>query len=459
MSARSLSRLAGVGPARSLRGLDLLNFFLANVQTGFGPFVAVYLTTERWTQVQIGLVLSVGTICGMLSQVPAGALIDATPRKRLAAGAAILAIMASAAIFAFWPEPLPVLIAELLHGFASAMVLPAIAAITLALVRRGDLGERFGRNASWAAVGSGFAAGAMGGIGYTVSNQAVFLLTALLAIPALIALGMIGRTEGLARAPVPARSKSEGSAGRELLRVFTDRRLLIFAGTLALFQLGNAAMLQLAGGELTARVGSRASLIIAACIVVPQVVVALLSPWVGRAAERWGRRPVLVVGLLALPIRALLFALTANPVLVVGFQALDGIAGAGLGVLMPLVAADVTAGTNRFNVCMGALALTGGIGATISTTLAGAIADGYGIAAAFIALAVAGLSGVLIAATVMPETRPAAAKPQLPVGTASPRGHALQHRVNNSDARAHVVMSESLERAVDAVYRWPGNRV
>src|ERR1700692_1383042 len=135
--------------------LDWLNFFVANVQTGFGPFIAVYLTSEAWTQRDIGQVLSIGTFAAMLSQLPGGALVDALHNKRLAALAAALAIGASALIFAIAPRPLPVVVAEVLHGFASCMLMPAIAAISLQLVGRAGLGERLGRNARFSAIGSG----------------------------------------------------------------------------------------------------------------------------------------------------------------------------------------------------------------------------------------------------------------------------------------------------------------
>jgi len=392
---------------RSLRGLDLLNFFMANVQTGFGPFIAVYLTAHSWTQVQIGLVLSIGTISGMASQIPAGALIDATPRKRLAAAIALIGIMLSAIGLGLWPTPLPVLIAEVLHGFASAMLVPAIAAISLTLVSQRELGERLGRNARWASIGNGLAAAAMGAIGYAISFRAVFLVTAVLAVPSLMALGMIRRV-GPAQTG-HARAIGERPPRWAWWQVFLDRRLLAFAGCSALFQLASAAMLQLVGGELTKEAGTAASLVIAACIVVPQMVVAALSPWVGRAAERFGRRPILLLGFLALPVRALLFAVVVSPLLVVPVQALDGIAAAAFGVLVPLIAADITVGSGRFNLCMGAIGLAGGIGAALSTTLAGAIADGFGAGAAFLALAAAGFGAVLLVWAAMPETKPAVA--------------------------------------------------
>src|SRR5277367_6041817 len=127
---------------RARRGLDLLNFFIADVQTGFGPFVAVYLTARHWTQVEIGFALSLGTMTAMVSQIPAGALVDALRGKRAAAAAGIVAIGASALLLAVWPVLLPVLVAQVLHGFASCVLIPAIAAVSLGLVGHAALGER-----------------------------------------------------------------------------------------------------------------------------------------------------------------------------------------------------------------------------------------------------------------------------------------------------------------------------
>ena len=163
---------------RATSGLDLLNFFIAGEQTGFGPFVAVYLTARQWTQVEIGFALSLGTITAMVSQVPAGVLVDALRGKRVAVAAGILAVGSSALLLAAWPALLPVLTAQVLHGFASCVLTPGIAAVSLELVGHAALGERIGRNARFAALGNGLAAGAMGLLGSYVSGQSVFLLTA-----------------------------------------------------------------------------------------------------------------------------------------------------------------------------------------------------------------------------------------------------------------------------------------
>jgi MFS family permease len=152
-------------------------------------------------------------------------------------------------------------------------------------------------------------------------------------------------------------------------------------------------------------VADNVQLIIAACIIVPQAVVALLSPWVGRAAVRFGRRPVLILGFVALPIRALLFCVVDDPDLLVPIQVLDGVGGAMMGVMLPLIAADVAGKSGHFNLCIGAIGFAGGIGATISTSMAGLIADSFDPQVAFLVLAAAGLGAVVLAWGAMPESK------------------------------------------------------
>ncbi len=389
---------------RSLRGLDWLNFFMANVQTGFGPFISVYLTGQKWTQVEIGFALSVGTVVMMVSQVPAGALVDAVRDKRLAAGASLLGVALSALLLALSPTRLSVLLSQVVHAFFSCALAPSIAAISLALIGLAGVGERLGRNARFASIGNGIAAALMGAVGYYVSERAVFLLTAGLIAPALIALGMISRTD-LTLPPLHTRPEGKAPRNERIWQLLSDRRLLAFSGCAILFHLSNAAMLPLIAGEMTEHSGSAASIIIAASIVVPQLVVAAVSPWVGRLADRIGRKPVLLFGFAALPLRGLLFAAISSPYPLLVVQALDGISGAVFGVMVPLISADLTRGTNRFNLCQGLIGLAVGLGATFSTTVAGAIADATGPSVAFLALATSGLAATLLVAFGMPETR------------------------------------------------------
>jgi MFS family permease len=390
----------GTLPARGPRALDLLNFFVADVQTGFGPFVAVYLTTHKWTQIQIGFALTVGTVVSLISQLPAGALVDAARNKRVAAGGALLGVITAALLLAIWPTELPVIIAQSLHAVASCVLTPAIAAISLHLVGHAALGERLGRNARFASIGNGLAAAAMGGTGAYLSSRAVFLLTAALCVPALLSLLAIGRGPHARR-----QTTSQPFDWQSLRQLFTDRRLLIFAACVLLFHLSNAAMLPLIGGAITMRSGDFANMIIAACIVVPQGVVALCSPWVGRSAASMGRRPMLMLGWAALPLRAVLLSVLPGAWLPIGAQAISGISAAVFGVMFPLLAADITRGTSHFNLCMGALGLAMFLGAGLSTTLGGWIADAFGVPLAFIVLAFIGLLGTLVVWLAMPEIR------------------------------------------------------
>ena len=183
-------------PSReSLRGLDWFIFFLADVQTGFGPFIAVYLTTQKWTQVEIGFVLSIGGVVGLIGQMPGGAIIDAARSERLVAGLAIATIGCSALAYAAWPIFPVVAAAATLHAAASCVLGPAIAAISLGLVGHGAISDRLGRNARFASAGNALAAGAMGACGSLLSARAVFIVTVLLLVPALLALRMISAGE------------------------------------------------------------------------------------------------------------------------------------------------------------------------------------------------------------------------------------------------------------------------
>ena len=336
----------------------------------------------------------------MAAQVPAGVLVDAMASKRLAASVALAAIGASATLIAASPMLLPVLLAQALHGFASCMLNPAIAALTLGLVARTAVAERLGRNAGFAAAGAAVGAALMGAAGTWVSNRSALWLAAILCVPALLTLRHLnpGQAVPTAEAGRPPREPWRG--------VLSDPRLLVYLACAVLFHLANAAMLPLAAIEVTKRVGNSASLVIAACILVPQVMVALLSPRVGRWAGRWGRRPVLLLGFAALPARALMLAWADHPGMIVLAQSLDGLGAAAFGVMTPLIAADLSGPGGRFNLRMGLFGLAVGLGATLSTTLAGWVASTYTSDAAFLTLAAAGMVALLAVALAMPETRP-----------------------------------------------------
>lgn len=387
---------------RSLAGLDWLNFFTAEVQTGFGAFIAVYLTLHHWTGLAIGSVLSLGTIVALVSQIPAGVMVDWMPSKRLAAALGLGALGASALLFVVAPTEFGVGLAEILHGFASCMLNQAIAAISVALVSRHLLGRRLGRNVRFGSLGNGLAAAAMGVAGAWFAGWSVFALAAAMCVPAGLALAAIGPTRPQREALEVA--EPNRAPWREVRALFLDRRLLAFMACIAFFQVADAAMLPYVGRKIARETNTLADLAIAAAIVLPQLVMAVLSPLVGRAAERRGRRLVLMVGFAAEPVRGFLFGIVHMPALLVLVQGLDGIGAAVVGVLLPLIAADIAHDRGHFNLTMGALGMAAGVGAAASTTLAGAIDTVFGVRAAFLALAFAGVIATALVWLIMPES-------------------------------------------------------
>lgn len=395
------------------RGLDFLTFFVADFQTGFGPFIAIYLTANHWSPETIGQVLGIGSLVAIVSQVPAGALIDAVPFKRGAALAGLLSLMGSAVLLAILPSWWPTAGAEVLHGFASCMMVPAIAAISLTRVGHRALAERLGRNARFMALGSAIGAPLLGVAGAHVSPGAVFWIVALSTLPAIFALAALPPRHP--EVPEPPRVGTKGAV-REGARVLTDWRLLTFVLCVVLFQASEGFMLSLASTVLEVRMGGEANLWLAACITGPQLLVAAISPWMGRRAEVWGRRPLMIAGFALLPVRGVLLSMTSSPEILVAVQMIDGFSAAMFGIMQALVVADITRGTNRFNLALGFVGLAGALGATLSSLGGGWLASHFGAHVGFLVLAATGLAATLAVVLLMPETRARPDEPLVPPG-------------------------------------------
>ena len=392
-------------PRHSLTGLSALNFAVAAVQTGFGPFVSVWLTREGWSQTDIGLALSLGTGIALVGQLPAGMLVDSAHHKRGLTAMALIMLAMSALLLAVPPVRPSVFAAEVLHAVASCAITPAIASMTLSLCGHAGFSRRLGVNASFSGLGNAAAAAGMGLAAWYFSERMVFVLAALLTLPALAAVFSIDHVHpdpDTADHPAIWHPKERDSRP---WYIFNEPALHVFAVAIVLFQLGNAALLPLALNDLTQR-GVSTGFVVSAAIMVPPVIVTLLSPWTGRVAQTRGRRIVLLSGFLALPVRALLFATGPGAIPLVAMQVLDGVSATVVGLMLPLIAADLTGKTGFLNLAIGSLGLAAGLGATVSTVAAGFVADRYGPAAAFMGLALVGASAWVLLYVAMPETRP-----------------------------------------------------
>jgi MFS family permease len=392
--------------------LDALNFLLADVRGALGPYLNVFLVTQQhWSQSSVGLVTMIGGLIGLVAQTPAGAAIDQTHAKRGLIVAALAVLGMGAAVIYALPTFWPVMIANTLIATVGDVFGPAVSALTLGLYPREELAPRMGRNSAFDHGGNVAIAAAAGVVGWLVSQRAVFLLVPVFAVLATLATlsipaGAIDhrRARGGDR---EGGSDDDASAGIGVL--LTCRPLLIFAGCALLFHFANAPLLPLVGQKLAASHKDLATAMMSACIIAAQLIMLPIALLVGRYADRIGRKPILLIGFAVLPIRAVLYTVSNDAAWLIGVQLLDGVGAGIFGAITPLLVADLTRGTGRYNVAQGAVATMQGIGASISSLAAGELVDHFGYAAAFFSSAAAASVAFLMLLFFMPETKEASA--------------------------------------------------
>jgi MFS family permease len=405
------------------RALEALNFFMADVQAGIGPFIGVFLLSRGWRADAIGSVMTLGGLTAMAATPFVGALVDSTRSKRALIVAATLAT--TLASLALLPARgyAEVAASQVLSALSGAVLLPAVAGVTLGIVRARGFDRQFGRNQMANHAGNVVGAALAGWLGWRFGFGAVFALAAGFAVLAIASVllipahtidyasarGLESRADGAqpantGQAEQAGQVASEAQAGnarqagdvirdahssphaRGLRTLLHNRALCLLGGALALFHLGNAGMLPLYGMGVVAAHRGNPSAFTAQTIVIAQFVMigaAWLAP---RLIRRHGYWWVLLVSWLALPVRGALAAAFMSSVGVWPVQILDGI-GAGLqSVAVPALVVHLLQGSGRVNVGQGAVAAVQGVGAAVSPVLAGVLAQHFGYASAFIAL-------------------------------------------------------------------------
>ncbi|WP_165227009.1 MFS transporter [Aquisphaera insulae] len=399
----------------SLRALDAVNFFLADVRDGMGPFLGTFLRdAHKWDTGQVGIAMAVSQIGTVLAQTPAGALVDRVRWKRLAVAIAAVAVAVGCLLLYLVPVMPVVVAAQMLIGAMAAVFPPAVAALTLGIVGRAAMARRTGRNEALNHAGNVVAAALAGGLAYLFGYGAMFALVSAMAAGSAVAVMRIREQDidhELARGADEDPEADESTdparvhpaAGVSVL--LKDRRILIFAASVVLFHFANAAMLPLVGQKAADGMKEGAAVLMSACIIAAQVVMIPVAIVASRLAASWGRKPVFLVGFAVLPVRGLLYCLSVNPAYLVGVQLLDGIGAGIFGVVSVLVIADLTKGTGRFNLAQGAIATATGIGAGLSNVLAGFLVKASGFDAGFLFLAAVAAAAAVFFYVAMPETR------------------------------------------------------
>ncbi len=408
MSDEGASHKPGAG-----KTLDALNFFLADVRDGLGPYLAIYLIAVRgpahgWNEATVGMVLTIAGIIGLLAQTPAGSLIDKSRNKpRIVMVAALLVTLTSVSL-PFVHGFAVVTATQSIAAAAGAVFAPAISGITLGLVGPKLFAKRVGRNEAFNHAGNAVSAALAGALAWKFGPVVVFWLMGALTVASIVSATRIHNDDiddAVARGLdcEPEEGCEEPSGWKTLVE---NKPLLIFAIIAFLFHLANAAMLTSVSQLLAKSVGKdQATSLTAACIVAAQLVMVPVAIVVGRNTEKWGTKPIFLVAFAFLAARGALYTLSDNPYWLVGVQALDGVGAGIFGALFPVVIADLTEGSGRFNVSQGAVATTQGLGAALSATLAGSIIVWAGYSASFLTLAVIAGAGLVLYVVAMPETK------------------------------------------------------
>jgi MFS family permease len=364
-----------------------LNFFMADMQAGIGPFLGVFLLAHGWESGLIGTVMTVGGVAGMLMTTPAGALVDATKRKKLyVIIPGICTVIASGIVLlsqSFWL----VTLSQVATAIAGAAIGPAVSGMTLGIVRQAGFNRQIGHNQALNHAGNMVGAGLSGLLGWQFGFTAVLLLAALFGILSIVSVLKIpsaaiddDEARGLHR------SGNDNGKVSGITVLLECKPLLILAAALACFHLGNGAMLPLYGLAVVSAKQADPAGFVAITIVVAQGTMILMSLIAVRLAEKQGYWLVLLFSFIALPIRGVIAAHVMNKWGVYPVQILDGI-GAGLqSVAVPGLVARILNGTGRVNVGQGAVMTVQGLGASLSPAIGGWIAQEIGYSAMFLIL-------------------------------------------------------------------------
>lgn len=387
--------------------LDWLNFLLADLRGGLGPYVNVFLLTEvGWDQATIGALLTASGLIGIAFHTPIGALIDATRAKRalIVGGAWALAILGTA--IATVPTLAVVFVADVSMALLGAVFAPTIAAITLGLFGSRGISRQLGRNAAYDRFGNLFIAAIAAVVGTHFGQRGVFYMLPLFAgLTTIAALSIPANAiDHQAARGLEGAGPGEG-APYPWRRLFAERPFAVLAVGTALFHFANAPMLALASQKLALEAKGFESAVTSAAIIVAQLATIPMAFLVMRA-NLIGGKLLLVLAFAAVPLRGILFALVDDPYWMIGFQLLDGV-GAGLfDVLLPLVLYGAVRGSGRYNMARGIIGTIQGIGGASSYVFAGSLVVWAGYSVAFAVLSGVGLLAFFLMVTAMPETVP-----------------------------------------------------
>ncbi|GGH08940.1 MFS transporter [Mucilaginibacter phyllosphaerae] len=389
----------------SLNCLNWLNFSAADVATGLGPFLAVYLASNlHWNPSQIGVAIGAMSFATVIAQSPAGWLCDVSKKKRL--GIVVVSITIGIAGFCmlFFPNFYAVIICQIAIGVAAAFFAPVLIALAMGIAGRNNFDNTISKNQTFNHAGNVVSAILIGVLGKLTHNAGIFYGLALFCLMSII-FSLSIKEEDINHEAASAAGDKKGTEPKKtsFLDMLKNKGFLILLFSAVLFHFANAAMLPLVGQELGKARTSNASLYMSACIVLAQLVMVPMSFMSGRWAAT-GRKKLMMIAFFILPIRGILYTFGKGAIYLVSIQILDGVAGGIFSVVSILIVSDLFCGTGKDNFAQGILAAAIGLGASLSNVISGYIVKASGFNFGFYVLSALALVAFLLFWAMMPET-------------------------------------------------------
>ena len=379
--------------------LAAINFFTGDIQGGLGPFLATWLAeTGHWNAGRIGLVTTIAGLASLVLNGPAGALVDRSGRPRLLLVIACGAILAGTLLLLPARSFFAVTLAQFLAAAGGTLVLPALTSLTLGIVGKEKFPGQQGRNQAFNHAGILVAALVIAGLGHVIGSGAGLMVLASMAVLAILAV-IVTPPKAWNGRRAHGWQEEEGDdhdRSHPILAVLGNRRLMLLAVSLALFNLGNGTMLSLVAQRLVATHIGAASWL-ATYVMVAQVTMIPVALWAGSVADRRGRRHLLLFAFAALVLRAVLSATITAPAWLIPAEILDGVASGLIGVAVPVLVADLTWGSGRTQTALGAVNTVQGIGGALSGAVGGLMADWFGWTGGLLALGVPAVLALVMA--------------------------------------------------------------
>ncbi|WGK59503.1 MFS transporter [Pantoea sp. SS70] len=384
-------------PLRSLQALCLVNFFMADVRDGLGPFLGIFLTERHWNAGDIGWVMTAGGLAGLVATLPAGLATDATRHKRSLLLIGSLLITLSTLLLWYFHQGWIVVLSQIVTGLSAALIAPMLTGITLGLAGPQGFSHQMGRNEAFNHGGNMTAAIIAGASVWLWGTGAVFVLMTTMALCAGAAVLAI-RHNDIDNLAARGLSGSESASNvPRLYQIARNPAVIITGVTLLLFHLGNAALLPMLSLRVAAAHNSAISpgLYAAATVVISQCVMIPMALYAARHAPRFGYPVLITAALLVLPLRALIASAFDGAYFMIPVQILDGVAAGLLGVAVPGYIVKVLEGSGHTNAGQGFIMLMQGVGAAMSPALAGNIAAAYSYRSAFAVLGAIALAALI----------------------------------------------------------------